>query len=106
ESVLLHAAVNAAAATKMMRGMVDCMRASVWVDDSCIRIDLLHTEAPTDIRHRPHSSRNATVGSTRVARSAGMYVASIAVAIRTIGTIENVIRSVALTPNRRLAMTR
>jgi hypothetical protein len=57
-------------------------------------------------RRRRYSSRKATNGSTLVARNAGMTVAAKATAARNTGTTKNVVTSLVLTPNNRLAITR
>ena len=53
----------------------------------------------------PYSSRNATIGSTPLARHAGMTVAAKAARANKTGTAMNVVMSLALTPNNRLAIT-
>src|SRR5262249_17045222 len=55
---------------------------------------------------RPHSPRNATIGSTFVARRAGKKQASKATASRTKGAAINVVGSVAVTSNNNPANTR
>src|SRR5580704_15914822 len=53
-----------------------------------------------------YSSRRATIGSTLVARHAGIAVAANATAANNAGTPTKVARSMVLTPNNRLAITR
>ena len=55
---------------------------------------------------RDHSYRKATNGSTLVARLAGMRHATNATSDRLIETKTNVVTSVAVTPNNKLAISR
>src|SRR5690242_13758926 len=55
---------------------------------------------------RTHSSRNAIAGSICVARQAGIAHATIAVAASSAAVPPNVVGSIGLTANRRLAMNR
>ena len=53
-----------------------------------------------------YSNRSATIGSTRIARQAGIKLATTATAIRNNGTLRNASGSCALSPNRKLESTR
>ena len=53
-----------------------------------------------------YSSRSATIGSTLLARHAGMTVAANATSASNAGTVRKVAKSLALTLNNRLAITR
>src|SRR5690349_1979891 len=67
----------------------------------------LTSGVPNVLQDRVHySARSATMGSVRVARRAGRYVASAATAISTSGMVTNVIGSVAPTPKSMLFITR
>src|SRR5438874_10290529 len=63
---------------------------------------MLRSHSPTLL----YSYLSASIGSTRMARRAGMYTASIAVAVRIAATAKSVAPSFAETPYTRLLMRR